>query len=168
MPLCEQHMAGAAQVYGIPLQILYSVALTETGSGGTLNPYDMNVDGRAVHSSNLDEALARLTLERSRGAKLIDIGCMQINQHWHGSHFRSVDEMFDPEQNVQYAASYLKSLYQAAGSWTLAVARYNAGPGNPRGQRSYVCAVIAHMVASGEGRWTPNARVFCERNAKTG
>lgn len=36
-------MAGAAQVYGIPLQILYSVALTETGSGGTLNPYDMNV-----------------------------------------------------------------------------------------------------------------------------
>jgi hypothetical protein len=31
--------AGAAQVYGIPLQILYSVALTETGSGGTVNPY---------------------------------------------------------------------------------------------------------------------------------
>jgi hypothetical protein len=168
LPVCEQQMAGAAQVYGIPLQILYSVALTETGSGGTLNPYDMNADGRAVHSSNLDEALARFTLERSRGAKLIDIGCMQINQHWHGSHFRSVAEMFDPEQNVQYAASYLKSLYQDAGSWTVAVARYNAGPGNPQAQRTYVCAVIAHMVASGEGRWTPNARVFCERNGKTG
>jgi soluble lytic murein transglycosylase-like protein len=160
--------AGAAQVYGIPLQILYSVALTETGSGGTLNPYEMNVDGRAVHSSNLDEALARFALERSRGAKLIDIGCMQINHHWHGSHFRSLAEMFDPEQNVQYAASYLKSLYQDAGSWTVAVARYNAGPGNPQAQRTYVCAVIAHMVASGEGRWTPNARVFCERNGKTG
>ncbi len=112
--------------------------------------------------------MARFTLERSRGAKLIDIGCMQINQHWHGAHFRSVAEMFDPEQNVQYAASYLKSLYQDAGSWTVAVARYNAGPGNPQAQRTYVCAVIAHMVASGEGRWTPNARVFCERNGKTG
>ena len=40
---------------------------------------------------------------------------MQINQYGHGSHFRSVDEMFDPEQNVQYAASYLKSLYQSRG-----------------------------------------------------
>lgn len=57
MPVCEQQMAGAAQVLGIPLQILYSVALTETGSGVTLNPYEMNVDGRAVHSSSLDEAL---------------------------------------------------------------------------------------------------------------
>jgi hypothetical protein len=112
------------------------------------------------------EALARFTLERSRGAKLIDIGCMQINQHWHGAHFRSVAEMFDPEQNVQYAASYLKSLYQDAGSWTVAVARYNAGPGNPQAQRTYVCAVIAHMVASGEGRWTLTRAFFASGTAK--
>jgi soluble lytic murein transglycosylase-like protein len=75
---------------------------------------------------------------------------MQINQHWHGSHFRSVAEMFDPEQNVQYAASYLKSLYQDAGSWTVAVARYNAGPGNPQAQRTHVCAVSPP--------WSPAAR----------
>jgi soluble lytic murein transglycosylase-like protein len=168
LPVCEQQMTRAAAVYDIPLQILYSVGLTETGSRGTLNPYDMNVDGRAVHSSNLDEALARFALERSRGAKLIDIGCMQINHHWHASHFHSLDEMFDPEHNVQYAASYLKSLRSGAGSWTLAVAQYNAGPGNPKAQRTYVCAVIANMVASGEGRWTPNARDFCGHNGKTG
>ena len=76
--------------------------------------------------------------ERSGGAKLIDIGCIQINQHWHGAHSSSVDETFDPEQNVQYAASYLQSLYQDAGSWTVAVARYRAGPGNPQAQRTYV------------------------------
>ncbi len=93
---------------------------------------------------------------------------MQINQHWHGSHFRSVAEMFDPEQNVQYAASYLKSLYQDAGSRTVAVTRYNAGPGNPQAQRTYVCAFIAHLVAKGERRWTANARAFYERNGKTG
>jgi soluble lytic murein transglycosylase-like protein len=168
LPVCEQQMTRAAEVYDIPLQILYSVGLTETGSRGTLNPYDMNVDGRAVHSSNLDEALARFALERSRGAKLIDIGCMQINHHWHASHFSSLEEMFDPEHNVQYAASYLKSLRREAGSWTLAVARYNAGPGNPQAQRTYVCAVIANMVASGEGRWTPNAREFCGHTEKAG
>jgi hypothetical protein len=168
LPVCEQQMTRAAAVYDIPIQILYSVGLTETGSRGMLNPYDMNVDGRAVHSSSLDEAVARFALERSRGAKLIDIGCMQINHHWHASHFRSLDEMFDPEHNVRYAASYLQSLRREAGSWTLAVARYNAGPGNPQAQRTYVCAVIANMVASGEGRWTPNARDFCGHNGKTG
>ncbi len=161
-------MTRAAQLYDIPLEILYSVGLTETGNHGTLDPYDMNVDGRAVHSDNLDEALARFASERARGAKLIDIGCMQINHRWHASHFRSVAEMFDPERNVQYAASFLKSLRHDAGSWTLAVARYNAGPGNPQAQRTYVCAVIANMVASGEGRWTPNARDFCGRNGKAG
>ena len=41
----------------------------------------MNVDGRPVHSDSLDEALARFAPETARGAKLIDIGCMQINHH---------------------------------------------------------------------------------------
>ena len=161
-------MTRAAKAYDIPLEILYSVGLTETGSRGALDPYDMNVDGRAVHSSSLEEALARFAAERARGAKLIDIGCMQINHRWHASHFRSLVEMFDPEHNVQYAASFLKSLRQEAGSWTMAVARYNAGPGNPKAQRTYVCAVIANMVASGEGRWTQGARDFCGRSEKAG
>jgi hypothetical protein len=154
-------MTRAARDYGIPLNILYSVGLTETGHQGTLNPYDMNVDGRAVHSDTLQQALARFDLERAHGAKFIDIGCMQINHHYHAEHFRSLTEMFDPEHNVQYAASFLKSLRAEAGSWTLAVARYNAGPGNPTAQRNYVCAVIGNMVASGVGSWTPNARAFC-------
>jgi soluble lytic murein transglycosylase-like protein len=168
LPICEREMTRAAGRYEIPLNILYSVGLTETGNRGTLSPYDMNVDGRAVHSNSLEEALARFAFERSRGAKLIDVGCMQINHHWHAAHFGSLREMFDPERNVEYAASYLKSLRDQAGSWTLAVARYNAGPGNPKAQRTYVCAVIASMVASGEGRWTPNARDFCGRGGKSG
>jgi soluble lytic murein transglycosylase-like protein len=157
-------MARAARANDIPLNILYSVGLTETGRQGTLSPYDMNVDGRAVHSTTLEEALSRYTLETSRGAKLIDIGCMQINHHWHAEHFRSLSEMFDPERNVQYAAGFLKTLKAEQGTWTMAVARYNAGPGNPQAQRVYVCAVIANMVASGVGEWTPNARSFCGRS----
>ncbi len=161
VPVCEQQMTRAAREYQIPLNILYSVGLTETGQHGTLSPYDMNVDGRAVHSDTLPQALARFQFERAHGAKLIDIGCMQINHHWHAQNFRSVNEMFDPERNVQYAASFLKTLRAEEGSWTLAVARYNAGPDNPRAQRNYVCSVIGNMVASGVGGWTPNARAFC-------
>ena len=41
------------------------------------------------------------------------------------------------------------------------VARYNAGPNNPAAERTYVCAVIHNMIASGFGRWTANASALC-------
>ncbi len=69
--------------------------------------------------------------------------------------------MFDPGRNVDYAARFLRDLKGREGSWTLAVARYNAGPGNNPAQKRYVCGVIGKMVASGFGAWTPNATAFC-------
>jgi soluble lytic murein transglycosylase-like protein len=161
---CEREMTRAAAQNGVPLNVLYSVGLTETGRRGELSPYDMNIDGQDVHSASLPEAMARFHQAKGRGAKLIDIGCMQINQYWHGSDFRSLSEMFDPARNVEYAASFLKVLRAEEGSWTLAVARYNAGPGNASAEKTYVCAVIRNMVASGFGRWTANARALCQRD----
>jgi soluble lytic murein transglycosylase-like protein len=154
-------MTRAATANGVPLNVLYSVGLTETGRKGELNPYDMNIDGKDVHSATLAEAMARFSQATMRGAKLIDIGCMQINVHWHGAAFGSVGEMFDPARNVEYAARFLKALRDEQGSWTLAVARYNAGPNNPAAERTYVCAVIRNMIASGFGRWTANASALC-------
>ena len=159
---CEREMTRAAALHGVPLNVLYSVGLTETGRRGELSPYDMNVDGQAVHSASLAEAMARFTQAKQRGAKFIDIGCMQINQRFHGADFRSLSEMFDPARNVEYAASFLKALRAEEGSWTLAVARYNAGPGNPAAEKTYVCSVIRNMIASGFGRWTANARALCQ------
>lgn len=158
---CEREMTRAAARTGVPLNVLYSVGLTETGSRGELSPYDMNVDGQAVHSAGLAEAMARFAQAKGRGAKLIDIGCMQINHYWHAADFSSLSDMFDPARNVEYAASFLKTLRAQEGTWTLAVARYNAGPSNPAAEKTYVCAVIRNMVASGFGRWTPSARALC-------
>jgi soluble lytic murein transglycosylase-like protein len=159
---CEREMARAAALHGVPLNVLYSVGLTETGRRGELSPYDMNIDGQPVHSTSLAQAVARFAEAKSRGAKLIDIGCMQINQRFHGPDFRSLSEMFDPARNVEYAATFLKALKAQEGSWTLAVARYNAGPGNPAAERTYVCSVIRNMIASGFGAWTASARALCE------
>ena len=47
---CEREMTRAAAETGVPLNVLYSVGLTETGHRGELGLYDMNVDGREVHS----------------------------------------------------------------------------------------------------------------------
>jgi Transglycosylase SLT domain len=159
--LCEHALAAASRESGVPLDILYSVGLTETGHKGVLGPYDLNIDGRSVHSETLAEALQAYAHADQSGAKFIDIGCMQINHRFHAAHFHSLEDMFDPERNVRYAAGFLKTLYAQEGTWTLAVARYNAGPDNPKAQRTYVCAVIAHMVESGLGAWTPRAREFC-------
>jgi soluble lytic murein transglycosylase-like protein len=160
--LCEREMTRAATRYDIPLGVLYAVGLTETGKRGSLQPFAMNIEGRAHYSANLDAAVTDFEAARAEGSVLIDIGCMQINHHYHANAFASVREMFDPRKNVDYAARFLNELKAREGSWTLAVARYHAGPNNNPAQKRYVCSVISNMVATGFGSWTPNARSFCE------
>uniref|UniRef100_Q07SG1 Lytic transglycosylase, catalytic n=1 Tax=Rhodopseudomonas palustris (strain BisA53) TaxID=316055 RepID=Q07SG1_RHOP5 len=162
---CEREMSLAAKRHGVPLGVLYSVGLSETGRKGVLNPYALNIDGKSVLARNRPDAVTRFADAKRNGAKLIDLGCMQINQHYHGDKFPSVEAMFDPSRNVDYAARFLKELRAREGSWTMAVARYNAGPGNKIGQRRYVCSVIGSLVASGFGSWTSDARAFCSEQA---
>lgn len=158
---CEAQVAAAAKRYDIPLAVFYAVGLLETGGRNGLQPYSMNIEGRAASNATLADALATFEAAHRRGATLIDIGCMQINYRWHGSHFASVTEMFDPAHNVDYAARFLRELKTREKTWTLAVARYNAGPNNNAAQKQYVCGVIRKMVNSGFGSWTDNARTFC-------
>ena len=154
-------MLRAAKAHDVPVGVLYAVALTETGQRGNLNAYAMNVAGRPVFNADLAAALSVFVSARQSGIKLIDIGCMQINHHFHGDRFNSVEDMFDPRRNVDYAATFLKRLRVTEGSWTAAVARYHAGPGNVSAQKTYVCAVIRNMVASGFGGWTTESQSFC-------
>lgn len=87
---------------------------------------------------------------------------MQINHHFHREKFTSVEEMIAPRSNVNYAARFLKELHKREGNWTMAVARYHAGPNNNPAQKRYICRVITNMVATGFGNWTPQAKKFCE------
>jgi soluble lytic murein transglycosylase-like protein len=159
--ICEQEMARAAQRHAVPLAVLYAVGLTETGRKGSLQPYAMNIAGAAYFARDYADAERAFAGARARGVKLIDVGCMQINHHYHGREFASLAAMFDPARNVDYAARFLTRLRVKEGSWTLAVARYHAGPDNDPAQKRYVCAVIRNMVATGFGAWTGGARAFC-------
>ncbi|MBA3042700.1 MAG: transglycosylase SLT domain-containing protein [Alphaproteobacteria bacterium] len=158
---CEREIQAAAAKYSIPEGILYSVGLTETGRKGSLQPFAMNVEGKPMFFDSEADALRAFVNARRQGAKLIDIGCMQINQHFHGEHFSSVQAMFNPRANVEYAARFLSNLRDRHETWTMAVARYHAGPNNDPAQKRYVCRVIANLVATGYGNWTPNAQKFC-------
>ncbi|WP_099863981.1 transglycosylase SLT domain-containing protein [Pararhizobium haloflavum] len=159
--LCEVEIAQAAAAYDIPEGILYSVGLTETGRRGSLHPFALNIEGKAVFAHSKAEALAAFADAQGKGRRLIDLGCMQINHHYHHDRFASVADMLDPRQNVRYAARFLSELKARHESWTMAVARYHAGPDNDPAQKRYVCRVISNLVATGYGQWTANARAFC-------
>lgn len=151
----------ASKTYGVPVGILYAVGLTETGVRGSLQPYALNIEGKPLLAKTRREAIAAFEAARAQGKTLIDLGCMQINHRFHGEKFRSVEAMFEPRLNVDYAARFLLELKARHKSWSMAVARYHAGPNNDPAQKSYVCKVIANMIASGMGSWTPEAKTFC-------
>lgn len=159
---CEREILRASSRYRVPTGILYAVGLTETGVRGSLQPFALNVEGKAVFAGSLDEAVRTFRNARNQGAKLIDLGCMQINHHYHAAAFRSVRDMLDPQKNVNYAARFLVDLKRRYDTWAMAVARYHAGPDNNPAQKRYICRVITNMVATGFGKWTPNARAFCK------
>lgn len=159
---CETHMANAAKRYDIPLGILYAVGLTETGQRNTLHPFALNISGKSYFPSTQQKALELFQVAQVEGHKMIDLGCMQINHYYHSKQFASTREMLDPKKNVNYAALFLKRLFRREGSWTLAAARYHAGPKNLSAQKKYVCIVMENLVVSGFGAWTQAAINFCK------
>ncbi|MCG6114404.1 MAG: lytic transglycosylase domain-containing protein [Mesorhizobium sp.] len=158
---CEAEIIRASQRHGVPEGILYAVGLTETGQRGSLHPNALNIAGRAVFASSRGDAVREFNRARQEGVRLIDLGCMQINHHYHQEHFTSVEAMLDPRLNVDYAARFLAQLKTRHDTWSMAVARYHAGPDNDPAQKRYICRVVANMVATGFGQWTQTARNFC-------
>lgn len=159
--VCEREMIAASTRHKVPLGVLYAVGMTETGRKGSLHPYALNIEGKTVFTNSERAAMKSFKVARLTGKKLIDLGCMQVNHHYHGDKFSSVEEMLDPQKNVEYAAKFLSELRVQEGSWTMAVARYHAGPNNNIAQKRYVCLVIKNLVASDFGAWTPEAKKFC-------
>ena len=69
---------------------------------------------------------------QAEGTTNIDIGCMQVNLGYHGHAFATLEEAFDPETNVAYAAKFLTKLYKARHSWALAVGHYHSADRTPQ------------------------------------
>lgn len=63
---------------------------------------------------------------RKLDTRSVDIGLMQINWKFHGRHFDSLEQLFEPEVNVLYAAKYLRKLLRRHGSTEQAVAFYHS------------------------------------------
>ena len=119
------------EVYGIPENLLLSVSLTESGrrikNGEFISwPWTINRKGKGKFFDNKVIAINYVKEYTKKGKKNIDLGCMQVNFMYHPNAFKNFYEAFDPDKNVEWAATKLKSLYAKFGTWESAVGYYHS------------------------------------------
>lgn len=128
--LCDAAAGKAAAETGVPLDILLAIARAETGrrTDGVFKPWPwaINDAGQGYWFDSEDAALAAATERWNAGDDNFDIGCFQINTHWHGQAFGTLAEMFDPVNNARYAAKYLSALKDELGGWDQAIGAYHS------------------------------------------
>lgn len=128
--ICDGAARQVAQETNVPLSVLRSITRTETGRArnGKLQPWPwtVNMEGKGHWFETEDAARAYVFKEFRRGARSFDVGCFQINFKWHGEHFSSIDQMFDPIENARYAARFLTRLHSETGDWSKAAGAFHS------------------------------------------
>jgi hypothetical protein len=128
--ICERAIVAGARGSSVPQEVLHAISLTETGrpNGGRLRPWPwaVNREGRGYWFQSRQEALAFAQQSIAEGRRSFDVGCFQINYHWHGHNFASVEAMFDPDVSAAYAVRFLSDLHAETGSWSRAAGAYHS------------------------------------------
>jgi hypothetical protein len=138
--ICSAAVHAAEISQRLPRFLLHAVSLAESGrwhkkaQARIAWPWTVNAGGKGRFFPTKADALAEVRRLQAKGIRNIDVGCMQINLKHHGHIFSTVEEAFDPVNNVAYAAAWLKQLRQKKGSWAHAVGRYHNGHWKQRGQ----------------------------------
>lgn len=144
--LCAQPITRAERTHRMPNQLLAAVAVTESGRWIGRDravfawPWTVTSGPKTWYFDDRDEAIAHVRKLRARGVRNIDVGCMQVNLGYHGSAFASLEDAFEPESNVAYAAGFLARLNESKRSWMLAVGHYHSA--TPELQNRYRRKVI--------------------------
>ncbi|WP_111414601.1 transglycosylase SLT domain-containing protein [Billgrantia lactosivorans] len=151
----------AAQRHGVPPEVLYAVALTESKVplAHTLRPWPwtLNVAGQSYYFETRAEACEALTRALFE-TELIDVGVAQLNLRWQpqlfgaGNRFVDPCDALDPYANLDEAAKLLRSHYDASGSqdWVAAAGRYHRPAGGAPASR-YRRAVAANLERLDDG-----------------
>ena len=145
--LCDLAASAAAEGSGVPLEILQAIARVETGRGSDRTPWPwaINQGGEGLWFDDAGAAVAHAADQVALGDSNFDVGCFQINLHWHPDAFANLDDAFDPLQNARYAATFLQELLASEGSWSAAVAAYHSR--DDAEAAKYLTAVEAALAA---------------------
>jgi soluble lytic murein transglycosylase-like protein len=130
--LCRQAASRAEARQGLPPHLLTAIARTESGrwhadSSETLAwPWTVMAEGEGRFLPSKAAAIETVRALQARGIRNIDVGCMQVNLHYHPDAFESLEAAFDPAANAAYAAAFLATLREDARSWTRAIGQYHS------------------------------------------
>ena len=104
--VCAEQAAARERAERIPPGLVHALALAESGrwsaSDKSTRPWPWTVtSGRdSFYLPSKDAAIAKVEALQASGRTNIDVGCMQINLHYHPDAFANLDEAFDPDTNV--------------------------------------------------------------------
>jgi hypothetical protein len=130
--VCGDLARSIERAHRIPHGLVQAISLAESGrwlGGGRDSrawPWTVTSGTDNFYLPTKQAAIAKVRELQARGRTNIDVGCMQVNLHYHGDQFASLEEAIDPARNVQYGASYLRSLREQTNSWGIATARYHS------------------------------------------
>ncbi|KKY55852.1 transglycosylase SLT domain-containing protein [Pseudomonas amygdali] len=122
----------AAHAANIPSEVLYSVALQESGTPlrGQLVPWPwtLNVAGASYRFATRADACTALIIALAQaGPKRVDVGLGQVNMGWNGQRFKSSNpcDALNPYKNLDVAAQMLAELRALGGDWITVAGRYH-------------------------------------------
>ena len=129
---CDQAIAAATLRHHLPQGVLRAIAETESGRydprTGTRGPWPWTVtaQGTGRFFATRDDAVAYVRDLWLGGVTSIDVGCLQVNLHYHPTAFATLEQAFDPATNADYAAAFLVTLHGSGPDWSGAIAEYHS------------------------------------------
>lgn len=129
---CRSATAETEKNLRLPKRLLNAISLTETGRWHEKKreiiawPWTVYSEGRGRYLPSKAAAIKEVQKLKAKGVKNIDVGCMQVNLHWHPKAFSSLEQAFDPKINAAYAGDLLLRLRDESRSWNVAVAHYHS------------------------------------------
>ncbi len=131
---CRVAIVQAAVRYHIPTDLMLAISLVESGHRDPVTgtrmpwPWTANLEGQDYRFETPAQAAAWVRQQQANGFASIDTGCMQVNLKHHPDAFATVEDAFDPVHNADYAARFLRSLYDGAagGVWLRAAGFYHS------------------------------------------
>jgi hypothetical protein len=129
---CNNYFDYVEEKYQLPRHLLRSISAIETGRWNfraksyMFWPWAVHYGGKAYYYASKEDAVTSVKQLQNTGNNNIDIGCMQINLLHHPDAFRNIDQGFEPKDNIEYAASFLKRNYNMTKDWYKAVAAYHS------------------------------------------
>ncbi|MBT4888392.1 MAG: lytic transglycosylase domain-containing protein [Rhodospirillales bacterium] len=130
--LCEAATHAVEREVNLPDKLLQAISIAESGRRDDLNksvvawPWTVTSGPKEWYLDSKDEAIALVNSMINSGIRNIDVGCMQINLHYHGKNFRDIEQVLDPLSNVSYAATFLKNLRKRTSDWITAAGNYHS------------------------------------------